>query len=98
MEVDLGAGEECPEQWAEAGAGWKELETMEQACRCAICGDFFDTPVSVAECGHTFCSLCLRRNLEYQQRSSRALDNSATCPQVRESESKGDGGNDQPRW
>ena len=75
------AEEEDPEQWTRAG--WKELETLEEACRCAICGEFFDTPVSVANCGHTFCSLCIRRNIEYQLRSNRALDNNATCPQVR---------------
>ena len=78
----LAGDDEGPEQWSTGG--WKELETLEEALHCPICGELFDTPVSVSECGHVFCSVCLRRHLEYQQRSNRALDNSATCPQVRQ--------------
>ena len=73
--------EEDAEAWRRIG--WGDLGELEEACRCAICGDFFDTPVTMAECGHTFCSLCVRRNIEYQQRSNSALVDTASCPQVR---------------
>lgn len=33
-----------------------DLRQLDASFRCAICGDFFDAPVSLA-CGHCFCSL-----------------------------------------
>lgn len=33
---------------------------LEQALRCQVCKDFFNTPV-ITSCSHTFCSLCIRR-------------------------------------
>ena len=71
-----------PDDWR-AAPGFESLETLEEALRCPVCGDLFKAPVAVSTCGHTFCSLCIRRNLEFQMRSSRALDNSATCPVCR---------------
>ena len=38
------------------------LGTVEQALRCQVCKDFFDTPM-ITSCSHTFCSLCIRRCL-----------------------------------
>ena len=38
------------------------LGPVEQALRCQVCKDFFDTPMTTS-CSHTFCSLCIRRCL-----------------------------------
>ena len=37
-----------------------QLGPVEQALRCQVCKDFFDTPM-ITSCSHTFCSLCIRR-------------------------------------
>ena len=39
-----------------------QLSPVEQALRCQVCKDFFDTPM-ITSCSHTFCSLCIRRCL-----------------------------------
>lgn len=39
-----------------------QLGPVEQALRCQVCKDFFDTPM-ITSCSHTFCSLCIRRCL-----------------------------------
>lgn len=38
------------------------LEHVEQALRCHVCKDFFESPM-ITSCSHTFCSLCIRRCL-----------------------------------
>lgn len=35
---------------------------VENALRCQVCKDFYDTPM-ITSCSHTFCSLCIRRVL-----------------------------------
>lgn len=35
---------------------------VENALRCQVCKDFFDSPM-ITSCSHTFCSLCIRRCL-----------------------------------
>ncbi|KAK3246623.1 hypothetical protein CYMTET_43846 [Cymbomonas tetramitiformis] len=53
----------------EAGA-WghmKEMCLLDTSLRCPICGDFLDTAVSFPECSHSFCSLCIRRSLEFRE-------------------------------
>lgn len=77
----MGVGDD-PEEWRSTSI--PEIENFEKSFRCGICQDLFEAPVSVAECGHTFCSYCIRSNLEFQMSSaSRALDNSSTCPVCR---------------
>ena len=39
-----------------------QIGPVEQALRCQVCKDFFDTPM-ITSCSHTFCSLCIRRCL-----------------------------------
>ena len=58
--------------------GFEGLETLEESLRCDICKEFLDAPVSVAGCGHSFCSLCIRASLEFQQRAG-----SPRCPTCR---------------
>ncbi|CAG8733879.1 4851_t:CDS:2, partial [Acaulospora morrowiae] len=43
--------------------GLKHLDSLP---RCPICKDFFKTPM-IAECGHAYCSLCIRRCLAAEQ-------------------------------
>ncbi|KAK3338527.1 uvs-2 protein [Neurospora tetraspora] len=38
------------------------LMPVEQAFRCHVCKDFYDSPM-LTSCNHTFCSLCIRRCL-----------------------------------
>jgi E3 ubiquitin-protein ligase RAD18 len=36
------------------------LEPLEASLRCEVCKEFYNNPV-ITECGHTFCSICIRR-------------------------------------
>lgn len=38
------------------------LMPVEQALRCHVCKDFYNSPM-ITSCNHTFCSLCIRRCL-----------------------------------
>ncbi|QDZ18021.1 RING/FYVE/PHD-type zinc finger protein [Chloropicon primus] len=73
--------EDFADEWRKA-KGFEGVEVLEEALRCPICGDFMENPVAVEECGHSFCSLCIRRNLEVQRSESRSLE-SPKCPQCR---------------
>ena len=49
-----------PSDWLQTP--FSPLSPVEQALRCQVCKDFFDTPM-ITSCSHTFCSLCIRRCL-----------------------------------
>lgn len=49
-----------PSDWLQTPLS--RLGPVEQALRCQVCKDFFDTPM-ITSCSHTFCSLCIRRCL-----------------------------------
>lgn len=49
-----------PSDWLQTS--FSQLSPVEQALRCQVCKDFFDTPM-ITSCSHTFCSLCIRRCL-----------------------------------
>ena len=38
----------------------EELQEIDQTFRCSICGNLFDKAVSIKDCGHTYCSVCIR--------------------------------------
>ena len=59
-----------PSDWLETPLSY--LAPVEQALRCQVCKDFFDTPM-ITSCSHTFCSLCIRR----------CLTNDGRCPVCR---------------
>ena len=59
-----------PSDWIETPLS--HLAPVEQALRCQVCKDFFDTPM-ITSCSHTFCSLCIRR----------CLTNDGRCPVCR---------------
>lgn len=41
-------------------AEWHELR---KAITCSICLDYFDVPVTLAPCGHTYCSACISTHM-----------------------------------
>ena len=49
-----------PSDWLKTSLS--QLGPVEQALRCQVCKEFFDTPM-ITSCSHTFCSLCIRRCL-----------------------------------
>ena len=49
-----------PSDWLQTSLS--QLGPVEQALRCQVCKDFFNTPM-ITSCCHTFCSLCIRRCL-----------------------------------
>jgi len=53
----------------------KAFAPLENALRCQVCKDFFNTPM-ITSCSHTFCSLCIRRCLSAEGK----------CPACRASE------------
>lgn len=38
----------------------KDFKDLDQTFRCPICASLFDKAVTIKECGHTFCSVCIR--------------------------------------
>ncbi|KAF6758258.1 hypothetical protein DFP72DRAFT_888528 [Ephemerocybe angulata] len=54
------------------------LRTLDATFRCSICGDVFDAPVTI-NCGHCFCSGCLRTYLGTKQE----------CPACRKAANEG---------
>ncbi|GAB1316736.1 E3 ubiquitin-protein ligase rad18 [Madurella fahalii] len=44
------------------GTPLADLMSVEQAFRCHVCKDFYNSPM-VTSCNHTFCSICIRRCL-----------------------------------
>ncbi|ORX74583.1 hypothetical protein DL89DRAFT_264422 [Linderina pennispora] len=56
MDTDI----EDPTDWP---AEFAHLRETDQLLRCPICKEYLDTAMASANCGHTFCSLCVRRCL-----------------------------------
>ncbi|KAJ2507907.1 E3 ubiquitin-protein ligase rad18 [Coemansia sp. RSA 2052] len=61
-----------PSDWPDSLPHMRELD---QLLRCPVCKEYFTTAMVTATCGHTFCSLCVRRCLTQETRcpSCRAL-------------------------
>ncbi|ODQ63172.1 hypothetical protein NADFUDRAFT_8231, partial [Nadsonia fulvescens var. elongata DSM 6958] len=53
-----------PPEWSQRGLS--QLSIFESTLLCQICKDAFRAPV-ITPCGHTFCSLCMRRCLTKEQ-------------------------------
>ncbi|KAJ1888294.1 E3 ubiquitin-protein ligase rad18 [Coemansia sp. S100] len=49
-----------PSDWPDTLPHMRELD---QLLRCPVCKEYFATAMVTANCGHTFCSLCVRRCL-----------------------------------
>lgn len=67
--------------WPENSLG-KKFQDLERNFRCLICRDIYENP-QILNCGHTYCSLCIRRHLDHALNSN----NSDRCPDVRQSTS-----------
>lgn len=63
MDDYLGIELEDPSDWP---AHFPELRQIDELLRCPICKEYFETSLVSSNCGHTFCSLCLRRCLAQQ--------------------------------
>ncbi|KAJ2821457.1 E3 ubiquitin-protein ligase rad18, partial [Coemansia sp. 'formosensis'] len=49
-----------PSDWPDTQPHMRDLD---QLLRCPVCKEYFTTAMVTANCGHTFCSLCVRRCL-----------------------------------
>ena len=58
------------------------LQSLEFELRCTICREFFDNPVSIQDCGHTFCSYCLRGHAKMQLKAVN-FNRKVFCPTCR---------------
>ncbi|KAK9861481.1 hypothetical protein WJX84_002683, partial [Apatococcus fuscideae] len=67
---------ETEEDWP-AHPHRRQLLALDEAARCAICCEFFDTPMALP-CGHSFCSHCIRGNFRVQEQQG-----SPKCPHCR---------------
>ncbi|KAF3923955.1 hypothetical protein ABW21_db0200293 [Orbilia brochopaga] len=43
------------------------LQALETSLRCSVCKEYFNAPM-ITSCGHTFCSLCIRKYLSSVQK------------------------------
>ena len=55
----------------------KGLQEFESCLHCQICGSFYQSPVSIQGCFHTFCSECIRGTIRNGKLS---LRRTALCP------------------
>lgn len=69
VSVDSAGG---PWEWP-SFAMW--IRQMEESMLCPICGRFIEAAVTIRQCGHVFCSECIRRH--------RAHDEDQVCPACR---------------
>ena len=58
----------APQLWALHSGPPTHLAPVEQALRCQMFKDFFNTPM-ITSCSHIFCSLCTRRCLTNDERT-----------------------------
>uniref|UniRef100_A0A7S0WW35 RING-type E3 ubiquitin transferase n=1 Tax=Pyramimonas obovata TaxID=1411642 RepID=A0A7S0WW35_9CHLO len=56
--------DDFPEAWPDSV---KEMRTLESSLRCPICGEFIDGCLSLPECQHSFCALCIQRSLGFRE-------------------------------
>ncbi|KAJ2545861.1 E3 ubiquitin-protein ligase rad18 [Coemansia sp. RSA 1853] len=54
---------EDPTDWP---AEFEHLRQLDQQLQCPICKEYFTTAMVATTCGHTFCSLCVRRCLNQE--------------------------------
>ena len=49
----------------------EELRKLDSDLRCTICSEYFDAPVLLSKCGHSFCSICVRRHFQIAEETKR---------------------------
>ena len=57
---------------------WSQVRPLDASLRCGLCFDIFRAPVALRECGHVFCSQCIRMHI------NQAAGAGAFCPQCRQ--------------
>ncbi|KAI8325840.1 hypothetical protein GQ54DRAFT_295193 [Martensiomyces pterosporus] len=75
--MDLCSDLEDPTDWP---TDFTHLRELDHLLRCPICKEYFDTAMVTAHCGHTFCSLCVRRCLTQETK----------CPSCRSALTEGE--------
>ncbi|RKP15267.1 hypothetical protein BJ684DRAFT_14464 [Piptocephalis cylindrospora] len=55
---------DAPEDWPKEGPGF--LPMLDELLRCTICKTPFDAPMLLPDCGHSYCSLCIRKHLRQE--------------------------------
>lgn len=55
----------------------RDLQSLDEALRCPICGELYNTALTIKKCGHSFCSKCARDAM-----STQSLDD-RYCPACR---------------
>ncbi|XP_011673826.2 E3 ubiquitin-protein ligase RAD18 [Strongylocentrotus purpuratus] len=52
-----------PSDWP---SSMPELNTIDTLLRCGICYEFFDIAMILPKCSHNYCSICIRRHMNYK--------------------------------
>ena len=66
-----------PYDWPKTTVGSK-LSLLEQSLSCPICSEFFVNPHSLT-CGHSFCSICIRKHLDKNFNSTHTSNECPSC-------------------
>ena len=61
----------------------KKMNRFEEFLRCPSCCEFFDNPMSL-NCGHVYCSECIRVHLDSVINKMETSSRCPQCPQVHE--------------
>ncbi len=68
--------------WPQSGLG-KKLAALEETMQCLICGDLYDNP-HILGCGHSYCSICIRKHLDKVLNTSHLNTQCPTCKEKAE--------------
>lgn len=68
--------------WPQSGLG-KKMATLEETMQCLICGDLYDNP-HILGCGHSYCSICIRKHLDKVLNTSHLNTQCPTCKEKAE--------------
>ena len=74
-----GFDEDDDDDWPEQTDIGRKFSQLEQHLRCPICDEFLNNP-QILLCGHTYCSICIRKHFDPQLNKT----SSGTCPSCRE--------------
>lgn len=70
-----------PYEWPKTPIGSK-LSILEQSLVCGICSEFYENPHALT-CGHSFCSLCIRKHLD-RNFNANTFNKCPMCPEKAE--------------
>lgn len=64
----------------------RKADQLEEDMHCPICTDFYDNPHLLITCGHSFCSICIRKHFDAKLNPT----NSGICPACRKKSQSAD--------